>query len=171
MAANADHWMRWARPDSERLPRPRFLARVMNPHAQVDRCIVPKRSKELGKPGRVRIGSKVQKKGKRPLHQGQGAQNKLQVWPTSREEPRERISKWPAAVKVAYSQSSGPGRQDQWQWHHRVSPSWECDAGWRLGHYWVEEDTGGIPWGYLQPVANNAFFYQGCPPSLCWLGS
>ena len=61
------------RPDSEKLPRPRFLARVMNLHAQADRCIVLERSKVLGELGRVRLRSKVQKTGKRPLHQGQGA--------------------------------------------------------------------------------------------------
>ena len=65
----------------------------MNPHAQVDRCIVPKRSKELGEPGRVRLSSIEEKTGKRPLHQGQGAQNKLQSGPMSREEPRERINR------------------------------------------------------------------------------
>ena len=66
---------------------------MMNLHAQVDRCIVPERSEAFGKPRRVRICSKVLKIGKRPLHQGQGAQNILQVWPTSREGPREKISR------------------------------------------------------------------------------
>ena len=61
----------------------------MNPHAQVDRRIVAKRSKTLGEPERVRSSSRGEKTGKRPLHQGQGAQNKLQIGPMSREEPRE----------------------------------------------------------------------------------
>ena len=85
---------------SGKSPCTRFLARVMNPHAQVDRCIVPELSEAFGEPGRVRICSKVQKTGNRQLHQGQGAQNTLQVWPMSREEPREKISRQPAARAV-----------------------------------------------------------------------
>ena len=48
---------------SGKSPRTRFLVRVMNPHAQVDRCIVPEQSEAFGKPGRVRNCSKVQNRG------------------------------------------------------------------------------------------------------------
>ena len=79
----------------------------MNPHAQVDRCIVPERSEAFGEPGRVRICSKVQKTGKRPLHQGQGAQYNLQVWPRSREGPSSEDQ------QATCSQSSAAQRLDQ----------------------------------------------------------
>ena len=69
----------------------------MNLHAQVDHCIVPERSEAFGKPGRMCICSKI---GNRQLHQGQGAQDNLQVWARSREEPREKISRQPAARAV-----------------------------------------------------------------------
>ena len=74
-------------------PRTRFLARVMNPHAQDDRCIVPERSEAFGKPGCVRICNKLQKTGNRQLHQGQGPQDIMQVQPMSKEEPRARINR------------------------------------------------------------------------------
>ena len=45
-------------------------AHVMNPHAQVDCCIVPERSKAFLKLGRVCICNKLQKIGNRQLHHG-----------------------------------------------------------------------------------------------------
>ena len=86
--------------------------RVMNLRAQVDRCITPERSEAFGEPASVRVSSGQVKTGNHRRQQGQGAQNILQVWPTSREGPREKISRGPAAMKEACSQSSDPERQD-----------------------------------------------------------
>ena len=61
MAANAGHLKWWVQPMSGKSPRTRFLVHVMNPHAQVDCCIVPKRSEAFGKPGHMRICNKLQK--------------------------------------------------------------------------------------------------------------
>ena len=79
----------------------------MNPHAQVDRCIVSERSEAFGEPGRVRTSSKLQKTGNRLLHQGQGAQDNLQVWPRSREEPSSEDQ------QMTCNQSSAAQRPDQ----------------------------------------------------------
>ena len=69
----------------------------MNSHANRDRCIVPERSSAFGEPWRVRASSKVQETSNHHWRQGQGAQDNLQVWPRSREESREKISRQPAA--------------------------------------------------------------------------
>ena len=66
-------------------PHTKFLVRVMNPHSKFDRCIVPKRSEAFGNPGNMRVCSKEQKTSNNRWHQGQGAQDNLQVWPMSRE--------------------------------------------------------------------------------------
>ena len=72
----------------------------MNSHANRDCCIVPKRSSAFGEPGRMRASSKVQQIGNHRWRPGQGAQNNMQVWPMSREEPREKISRQPATRAV-----------------------------------------------------------------------
>ena len=42
-------------------PRTRFLVLVMNPHAQVDRCIVPERSEAFGKLGACAFAANYRK--------------------------------------------------------------------------------------------------------------
>ena len=125
----------------------------MNSHANRDRSIVPKRSSAFGELGRVHTSSKVQQTGNHRWRQGQGAQNKLQVWPMSREEPREKDQ------QTTYSQSSAAQRPDQ-QLSCRASNEYKegkalatnhhdvhrntHDAGWRMGKAKkVVEDTGG----------------------------
>ena len=162
---------------SEVSPHTRFLARVMNPHAQVDCYIVPERSEAFGKPRRVRICSKVQKTGSRQLHQGQGAQDNLQVWPRSKEEPREKISRQSGARAVQPSaQTSSEATESTMntektklqlqiimlciETHMMQVGIWEKLRWlWRiLGVYARGQATSGV---------HPDIFYRGCPPSLC----